>query len=376
MVRHRTLGNLYKPATRRYSHHSMTSTENDRLTDVAEYTVQRDMENEVWQKGVAINGLLATDREEYVEAAKRLVDRAVETQNSDGQLSYGPSYPIEVFKHGAEYDAHWEIAERKAMNTNNTTSIGHGVLDLYRRTGDERYLEAAEGEYEHLQSVERTDDGGIPHHVPETAGVKGLWIDSVYMMCPFFARYGEAADEPAAFDEAAKQLLVHAKHLQDPHTGLFRHIWHERPNSYPQSTFWARGNGWAQAAIVDVIEHLPDDHPKVDELAEVFRDVASSIVELQDASGFWHNVVDDHQTPLETSGTLMYTYAFKRALDLGIVEDETYERAARKAMDVCRNVVDEDGAVRRIAGPPGGPGAPLTVTSYGQGFYLLAATQF
>lgn len=348
----------------------------DRITEVAEYAIDRNLENEVWQKGVAINGLLATGREEYVEAAKRLVDRSIETQNSDGQLSYGPSYPIEVFSHGREYDAHWRIDERKAMNTNNTTAIGHGVVDFYRRTGDERYLEAARKEYEHLQSVTRTEDGGIPHHQPELAGVKGLWIDSVYMMCPFFARYGAAADDRDALDEAAAQLIVHAKHLQDPHTGLFRHVWHEQPNGYPQPTFWARGNGWAQAAIVDVLESLPDDHPDRDRLVEIFRDAATAVLERQDESGFWHNVVDDPRTPLETSGTLMYTYAFERALDLGIVSDDRFERAARDAMEVCRGVVDDDGAVRRVAGPPGGPGAPLTVTSYGQGFYLLAAMQF
>ncbi|UHQ98491.1 glycoside hydrolase family 88 protein (plasmid) [Natrinema zhouii] len=354
----------------------MTQSLEETISDVAAYTVAQDMENEVWQKGVAINGLLATDREECVEAARALVDRSVETQDSNGQLSYGPSYPIEVFQHGKEYDAHWQIDERKAMNTNNTTSIGHGVLDFYRRTGNDEYLEAARGEYENLQSVERTEDGGIPHHIPELSGVKGLWIDSVYMMCPFFARYGAAADEPDAFDEAAKQLIVHAKHLQDPHTGLFRHIWHEQPNSYPQSTFWARGNGWIQAAIVDVLEFLPEDHPDRDELIEIFRDVASAIVERQDDSGMWYNIVDDPHTPLESSGTLMYTYAFKRALDLGIVEDAKYEQAAEDAMDIAQGLVDNEGAVRRVAGPPGGPGAPLTSTSYGQGFYLLAATQF
>ncbi|AHG01324.1 glycosyl hydrolase family 88 (plasmid) [Halostagnicola larsenii XH-48] len=354
----------------------MTVSLDETVAAVASYTIDHDMENEVWQKGVAINGLLATEREECLETARDLVDRAVETQDSNGQLSYGPSYPIEVFQHGKEYDAHWHIDERKAMNTNNTTSIGHGVLEFYRRTGEDRYLEAARGEYENLQSVSRTKDGGIPHHVPELSGVKGLWIDSVYMMCPFFARYGAAADDPEAFDEAARQIIVHAKHLQDPHTGLFRHIWHEQPNSYPQSTFWARGNGWIQAAIVDVLEFLPEDHPDRDELIDIFRDVSSTIIEHQDDSGMWYNVVDDPHTPLESSGTLMYTYAFKRALELGIVRDDAYRSAAADAMDVCQGLVAEDGAVRRVAGPPGGPGAPLTTTSYGQGFYLLAASQF
>ena len=353
-----------------------SETVEDLIERVAEYTIARDMENEDWQKGVAINGLLETGREEYADAARALVDRAVETQNDAGQLTYGPSYPIEVFGHGSEYEAHWEIDERKCINTNNTTGIGRGVVEFYERTGEDRYLDAARGEYEHLRSVQRSEDGGIPHHKPERAGVTALWIDSVYMMCPFLARYGAAADDDEALDEAVTQIEVHAKHLQDPNTGLFRHIWHETPNSYPQSTFWARGNGWAVTAIVDTLEYLPADHPGREALADIYRETCAALLERQEGNGFWHNVVDDPETPLETSGTLMYAYAFKRGLEMGLLDDEAYADAARRAMEICHGVVDEDGAVRRIAGPPGGPGAPLTVTTYGQGFYLLAASQF
>ncbi|WP_135305063.1 glycoside hydrolase family 88 protein [Haloarcula amylovorans] len=331
-----------------------------------------DLDGKSWITGVAINGLLAEGSEESIELARELVDRAVATQDDDGQLGYGPSYPIEVFSHGREYEASWELTVKKCMNANNTTAIGHGVLDFYERTGDTQYLDAARNEYEWLMSVERTATGGIPHHDPEVAGIKSLWIDSVYMMCPFFSRYAEAADERAAHDEAVEQYEVHAEHLRDPRTGLFRHIWVEEPDHYPQGTFWARGNGWAATAAVEILDRLPADHDQHDALVEQFRGHCESLLPLQDGSGFWHNLVDDPNTPLESSGTLMFAYAFNRGIELGLLDEAQYGQAAADALDAVTRVVD-GGAVGRVAGPPGGPEAPLTVTPYGQGWYLMAA---
>jgi len=344
----------------------------DSAARVATHLRTLDLDGKSWVTGVAINGLLAEGSDQSMQTAKELVDTAVATQNDDGQLGYGPSYPIEVFSHGREYESSWDLTVKKCMNTNNTTAIGHGVLEFYERTGDERYLDAAKDEYEWLLSVDRTEDGGIPHHDPDVAGIKSLWIDSVYMMCPFMSRYAEAAEEPTAHDEAVEQYMVHAAHLRDPRTGLFRHIWVEQPDHYPQGTFWARGNGWAAAAAVEMLDRLPADHERRDALTDHFRDHCAALLPHQDGSGFWHNLVDDPNTPLESSGTLMFAYAFNRGIELGILDETEYEQAADDALEAVTRVVDDDGEVGRIAGPPGGPEAPLTVTPYGQGWYLMA----
>lgn len=342
-------------------------------TRVASHLRSLDIDGQSWITGVSINGLLAEGSDESVQAAKDLIDRAVATQDDGGQLGYGPSYPIEVFSHGREYENSWELTVKQCMNTNNTTAIGHGVLVFYERTGKDRYLEAATREYESLMSFDRTDDGGIPHHDPEMAGIKSLWIDSVYMMCPFFSRYAEMAGDDAAHDEAVEQIMIHADHLRDHRTGLFRHIWVEQPDHYPQGTFWARGNGWVAAAAVDVLERLPEDHPRRDDLIDLFQSHCEALRSLQDGSGFWHNLVDDPNTPLESSGTLMFAYAFARGVDLGLLDRSQYQQSAEAAIEGVTHIVN-DGAVGRVAGPPGGPEAPLTVTPYGQGWYLMAAS--
>lgn len=341
----------------------------DRLADlvpaVARHAVERDMESEDWEKAVAINGLHATGDPEFVEAAHELVDRCIATQTSAGQFSYGSLDHKPWIQH-SHLDSMRGISDPAAL--------GQGVLDTYERTGEERYLEAAREQYEFLQGVDRTAEGGISHRREAVE----LWIDSTYMLCPFLARYGVATGDDEPLDEAARQARLITERLQDPHTGLCRHMWRETPNSFPQSTFWARGNGWALAGLLDTLERLPEDHPDRGALADTVREIAVAVRERQDASGFFHHVVDDPTSPLETSGTLMFAYAFLKGVDMGLLEGEAgaYEDAARDAMGVTLDLVNDEGGVERVARPPGGPEMPFGVTSFGQGWFLLAADQF
>lgn len=331
-------------------------TDKDLIERVAEMTLRRDMENEDWEKGTAINGLLATDRNEYVAAAKRLVDRSIETQTAEGKLSYDDPKP---WMHGT--DPHRAQCE--------PATIGHGVLSFYQRTGEKSYLNAAKAQFEFLHdAATRTADGGISY----STGPVGLWVDSIYMVCPFFAQYADFADAPEGYEEAVTHVEVQAKHLQDPHTGLFRHEWRETPDTYPESSLWARGNGWAAAGMVDTLSFLPTDHPGRERVEEILCDQCEALLELQDETGFWHHILDYPDSALETSGTLQVAYTFDKAAEMGLLDDR-YVDAARRAMDVARGTVDADGRVRRVAVPPGGPDAPLDWTSYGQGWFLMAA---
>jgi len=325
---------------------------------VADHIRERDMENEDWEKGTAINGLLATGERECVDHARELVDRAVETQTDEGKLGYDDPKP-------------WMPSEDPYRAQCEPATLGHGVLSFYERTGEDRYLDAARRQYEYLRDdAERTIDGGIAY----STGPVELWVDSIYMVCPFFARYAAIADDPEAFDEAVRHITVQATHLREPTTGLFRHEWRETPNTFPEGSLWARGNGWALAGMVDTLSHLPDDHSDRETVENLFTTQAAALLERQEDCGLWHHILDYRDSPLETSATLQYTYAFARGVDQGLLDDE-YLAAARRAMDVCRGMVDEDGRVRRVAVPPGGPDAPLGTTSYGQGWYLMAAEQ-
>jgi unsaturated rhamnogalacturonyl hydrolase len=328
------------------------------VTRVADHLVDRDMENEDWRKGVALNGLLSTEQEEYIQEARRIVNRAIETQTDEGKFNYDDPKP-------------WMYGEDPYRAQCEPATLGHGVLEFYDRTGEDRYLEAARRQYEYLRDdAQRTEDGGIAY----STGPVGLWVDSVYMICPFFARYADLTGDEEAYDEAVTHIESQVRHLQDPHTGLFRHEWRETPNTYPESSLWARGNGWALAGILDTLLLMPDDHDGYETVAGVFHGLAEALLERQEGNGYWHHILDYRESSLETSATLQYSYAFARGSKVGLLDDE-YAEAAERAFEVCKNVVDKDGKVRRVAVPPGGPDAPLGVTSYGNGWFLMAADQ-
>jgi unsaturated rhamnogalacturonyl hydrolase len=76
-----------------------------------------------------------------------------------------------------------------------------------------------------------------------------LWADGVFMSMPFLVRYGKLyGDSSYANDEATKQLIIYASHLNDPETGLMFHAYDESgttpwsdPKTKHSAEFWCHG---------------------------------------------------------------------------------------------------------------------------------------
>jgi unsaturated rhamnogalacturonyl hydrolase len=312
-------------------------------------------ERDPWENAPAITGVLAWDDAPSVAGVRRWIDRAVETQSSDGFLCYGERIEL----------PHGHV--RTFTPTGSlSASLGFPLLEFYSRTGEERYLEAAKLQAQAVLRAPRTRDGGISCRFESNE----LWVDFIYLMCPFLARLGNITGKRAYIDEAFAQYEVHARHLIDPFTGLSRHAWCETPNHFPQSTLWARGNGWLVCAGVDLLDIAPD-HKVARYVADTCRDALQAIQSLQDRSGFLRHILDDRFSKYEASSTVMFAYAAAKAADRGIVGAELIESAVKGWKAVALSV-QEDGAVPGVAVPPGGPGVPFGSTLFGQGFFLLA----
>jgi unsaturated rhamnogalacturonyl hydrolase len=328
----------------------------DVVRQVIGYTVTHPYERDYWEKAPAISGVLAWNDEAATNAVRRWIDRAVETQTSEGCLSYSdpldlPAGHVRTFTPTATLSA----------------SLGYPLLLIYDRAPEERYLAAAKFQAEAVMNTPRTKDGGFwaRREGPE------LWIDFLYMMCPFLARFGQITKDPRYVDEAFRQYEIHVRYLVDRHAHLARHAWCEVPNHFPQSTLWARGNGWLVACSVDLLA-LAEDHPKASLVAETCKRALAAMRQHQDRSGFFHHILDDSNTKLEASATVMFAYAAAKAVQLKLIGDDYAEPAVRAWRVVAGSVLD-DGAIPGVAVPPGGPGVPFGTTLFGQGFFLLAA---
>jgi unsaturated rhamnogalacturonyl hydrolase len=193
---------------------------------------------------------------------------------------------------------------------------GLAALELYRVTRQEQYLAFAERVAHYLRTARRTKDGGLNHFgvclwsrfYPES-----MWVDSLMMYGVFAARFGRELNDAALLRFAAEQPARFARVLRDPSTGLFRHAWWvDWQRALPAGAgTWLRGNGWALASLVELLDVLPPAHAEREGLLALLRDLASAVVRHQLPSGLFPTVLG-RPSYEETSGSALCAYALLR----------------------------------------------------------------
>lgn len=208
---------------------------------------------------------------------------------------------------------------------------GNLLLVLHTETGLPKYKVAADTIRHTFDSYPRTEDGGFWH---AHSRQHQLWLDGMFMSMPFLVRYGKLFGESKyTCDEAVRQLLIYAKHLNDPASGLMFHAYDESgaqswadPVTHHSAIFWCRAIGWFGMALIEVLEVLPHNHVHRDQLIALVRQLCGAYKRYQDpVTGLWYQVVDKGSDPAnwhETSSSAMYTYTLSRAAERGYVKRE------------------------------------------------------
>jgi unsaturated rhamnogalacturonyl hydrolase len=236
----------------------------------------------------------------------------------------------------------------------NLDQINEGKLlfPLYEASGDERYRKAACLLRKQLQTQPRTREGAFWH---KQIYPHQVWLDGLYMALPFYAEFARRFDEPAGFDDVARQILLAAQHARDPKTGLLYHGWDEsrsqlwaNPQTGCSPSFWGRALAWYAMAIPDVLDHLPMDHPQRGDLVAVFQDLAARIISVQDAgSGAWYQVLDQggrEGNYLESSASCMFVYALAKGVRQGYLDRAALDAARRGFAGILEQFVTIDPA--------------------------------
>lgn len=217
---------------------------------------------------------------------------------------------------------------------------GNLLLLLHKETKEQKYKLAADKIRKKFDTYKRTQDGGFWHAESKNRQWQ-LWADGVFMSMPFLVRYGKLyGDDAYANDEATKQLIIYASHLNDPKTGLMFHAYDESgastwadPATKHSAEFWCRAIGWFGMTLIEVLEIIPRKHPNRARLIAQVRQLAKAYAAFQDKkTGLWYQVVDKGQLPgnwLETSSSSMYTYMISMAVKRGYI-DKSYQKTALK----------------------------------------------
>lgn len=174
-----------------------------------------------------------------------------------------------------------------------------------------------------------------------------LWLDDMFMGIPMVAYMGKLTGDEAYYDEAARQVLQFAERMWVAEKGLFRHGWVEAMEPHP-AFHWGRANGWAILTMCEVLDVLPQNHPKRGDILNLLKAHAAGLASRQHHDGYWHQLLDRDDTYLEASATAIYTYCLAHAVNKGWLDAKAYGPVALLGWHACEASVNEQGQVTQV----------------------------
>jgi rhamnogalacturonyl hydrolase YesR len=320
-------------ATRRMSKMKDVPKENE--TDLIEKVkiALLGMQRYNWEQGVAAQAMLELGDDQWVVS----LARAAVMRQQNGRFSV-------IGNHDPLTDS---------------ASVGEAVLHAGKITGDPLFSKATEEMLHLLLTTDHRSENGALYHVNLR---KEIWVDAYYMAPPFLAVAGYP-------EEAVTQIEGYREYLWNDIDKLFSHIWDDEKKEFIRKDYWGVGNGWAAAGITRVIRALPENmkqerHRLITYVKEV---IDGCLTHMRD-DGFFHNVINDPTTFVESNLGQMISYSIFRGVKGGWL-DNSYIKPAEKMRKAAKSKVDRYGLVQGVCGVPDF-NRPY-IAPEGQAFFLL-----
>ncbi len=194
------------------------------------------------------------------------------------------------------------------------------------------------------QSPVHLADGTIARNRPH---YNAIWLDDMFMALPSMAVRSQYKEHPEQLDETARIASGFFKRMWMPEKKIFRHGYLEDATHQP-SMAWGRANGWAILTLCQLLDYLPENHPKRAEILDIYRQHAEGLAELQGIDGFWHQLLDRPETYEETSATAIFAYALAHGVNEGWLEATTYGPVAQLAWEAVSTKINPKGEVEGV----------------------------
>lgn len=220
------------------------------------------------------------------------------------------------------------------------------------------------------------------------------WIDAIQMGMPVLAKLGKLTGEQKYFDKMWNMYTysrnTHGDNgLFNPKDGLW---WRDKDFDPPykepngEGCYWYRGNGWVYAALVRVLNEIPQNEKHRAAYMKDFTIMSKALKECQRKDGFWNVSLHDSANfgGKESSGTSLFVYGMAWGIRNGILNREEYLPVVLRAWNaLVKEAVHPNGFLGYVQGTGKEPkdGQPVTYTSipdfedYGVGCFLLAGSE-
>lgn len=220
------------------------------------------------------------------------------------------------------------------------------------------------------------------------------WIDAIQMAMPLYAKLGVVHNDPSYFHKMHEMYMFSRN--QHGANGLYNtedHLWYrdgdfDPPYQTPNGMdcYWSRGNGWVIAALVRVLDEIPDTLEYREEYLTTFKEMAEALIALQREDGFWNASLEDPEDHggKETSGTAFFTYGLAWGINKGVLDSATYmPHVIRGWNAMAYEALHPNGFLGYVqsTGKQPSDGYPFTYDKpanfedYGLGAFLLAGSE-
>jgi unsaturated rhamnogalacturonyl hydrolase len=195
------------------------------------------------------------------------------------------------------------------------------------------------------------------------------WSDALFMAPASWFALARIKSDSRYRDFADSEFWTTVAALFDENQHLFY-----RDSRYTnQGVFWSRGNGWAFAGLINIINNLSGSDAKYKRL---LQQMADRIIRLQRADGFWSTSLLTKDSGIqESSGTAFFIYGLAAGIKMGILDQTKFGGHALRGWKALVSATHDGrlGWVQQIGDRPNFVRESDTQL-FGSGGFLLAAS--
>ena len=229
---------------------------------------------------------------------------------------------------------------------------GHFVARMYQQNPEAKNLKAMQTMMRQLKEQPRTIEDGVFWH--KAIYSYQVWLDGIFMGLPYNVLTASMIYKPKEakkiYDDAVDQVKTTYRRTLDPATGLNRHAWDETHEMFwadkqtgLSQHCWGRAQGWFTMALVELLDAMPKDYARREEIISILRQTLDAVIRWQDKStAVWYQVMDSPNRDgnyLESTCSAMFAYSLLKAYRMGYVGDKYRDAGIRAFQGIINNFI-------------------------------------
>ena len=234
---------------------------------------------------------------------------------------------------------------------------GHFVTRMYQQWPEAKNLLAMKTMMKQLQDQPRTIADKVYWH--KAIYAYQVWLDGIFMGLPFrcltapittTAKEAKKGAVNKIYDDAVNQLKITYERTLDKKTGLNRHaydetrktFWADKESGLSQHC-WGRAQGWYSMALIEVLDVLPENYARRQEVIDLLQKDLDAVLKWQDKkTGLWYQVMDSPKRQgnyLESTCSSMFAYVLLKAWNKGYLGTKYRDAGVKAYQGIIDNFI-------------------------------------